>query len=545
MNANTRSSLSAFVAYPSYPSEISAGLRACIQQMRVKRPSLSLKIWEANDIPGRCLVDPILNQIESTSFLIADITRLNFNVVYEIGYAIGVKKRAILVLNEAITPDGGLAREVGIFDTLGYTKYSPAHELSDFLCALNDLTPLSYAAAAINRKAPVYVIAPREKTEAEIHIFSRLKKQARLFYRSFDPEEHGRLSVRDAIDNVAASHGVVLPLLSSNRVGEKAHNLRCAFVAGLAHGMAKATLLLQAGDEPIPLDLRDHVRSFTSVDSINPFIAEFAPQITERFQQEESVVGMERHGVLDELFVGASAAENEFTELDAYYLQTDEYQRVLRGEIRIVAGRKGSGKTALFFQVRNKVRADTRNLVLDLNPEGFQLRKLKAVLLQSLEQGTREHTMTAFWEYLLLLEISQKFLEKVCRKRVFNPELATIADKLQRYAQGTPDQVGDFAERMLHLTDAIEERSQAYLKATKGGGSQFLERSAITGILYADDIKSLRDDRVASASMRKAKILGNIGGRESDVLCWRGSQRPRVAEPLLPQLVSGVIPDLG
>ncbi len=282
--------------------------------------------------------------------MVADITRLNFNVVYEVGYAIGVKKRAILVLNEAIISDDRLTREVGIFDTLGYMKYSPAHELSDFLCGLTDLAPLSYAASAINRKAPVYVIAPREKTEAEIHLFSRLKKQARLFYRSFDPEEHGRLSARDAIDNVAASHGVVLPLLSSNRVGEKAHNLRCAFVAGLSHGMAKATLLLQAGDEPIPLDLRDYVRSFTSLDSINPFIAEFAPQITERLQQEESVVGMQRHGVLDELFVGASAAENEFTELGAYYLQTDEYHRVLRGEIRIVVGRKGSGKTALSFR---------------------------------------------------------------------------------------------------------------------------------------------------------------------------------------------------
>jgi hypothetical protein len=487
--------LSAFVAYPSNPPEIASGIRASIEKSRLRKPSLRLKSWEANDIPGRCLVDPILSQIESTSFLVADITRLNFNVVYEIGYAIGVKKRAILVLNSAVTSDERLTREVGIFDTLGYTTYSPAHELCDCLCTVNDLTPLPYEATAINRKAPVYVVAPREKTEAEIHLFSRLKKQARLFYRSFDPEEHGRLSVRDAIESVAASHGVVLPLLSSNRVGEKAHNLRCAFVAGLSHGMGKVTLLLQAGDEPTPLDLRDYVRSFTTVDSINPFIAEFAPQITERLQQEDSVVGMQRHGALDDLFVGASAAENEFTELGAYYLQTDEYHRVLRGEIRIVAGRKGSGKTALFFQVRNKVRADARNLVLDLNPEGFQLRKLKTVLLRCLEEGTREHTMTAFWEYLLLLEISQKFLEKVGRKRIFNQELEAITEKLQRsYVSGIPGQEGDFAERMLRLTDAIEDRSRPYLAAAQSENSQFLDRDAITGILYAHDIRALRED---------------------------------------------------
>ena len=61
----------------------------------------------------------------------------------------------------------------------------------------------------------------------------------------------------------------------------------------------------------------------------------------------------------------------------------------------MIAGRKGSGKSALFFQVRNKLRDDKRNVVLDLHPEGFQLRKLKALVLDQLEVGTREHSITA------------------------------------------------------------------------------------------------------------------------------------------------------
>src|SRR5258706_273869 len=53
---------------------------------------------------------------------------------------------------------------------------------------------------------------------------------------------------------------------------------------------------------------------------------------------------------------------------------------------------------------------------------------------------------------------------------------------------------------------------------------------------------------VASASVRKTKNLENVenvGGGESDVLRLRGRQRPRETEPLLPQLLSGVIPDFG
>src|SRR5258708_9009569 len=100
------------------------------------------------------------------------------------------------------------------------------------------------------------------------------------------------------------------------------------------------------------------------------------------------------------------------SELSEYYLETDEYRRASRGEVQVVAGRKGSGKTALFFRLRDNIRRDPQLIVLDLKPEGFQLLKFKDLVLAYLEQGTREHTITAFWEYLLLLEFCHKILEK-------------------------------------------------------------------------------------------------------------------------------------
>src|SRR6185437_1813728 len=100
-----------------------------------------------------------------------------------------------------------------------------------------------------------------------------------------------------------------------------------------------------------------------------------------------------------------SSAENELMEIGHYYLETDEFRRALRGEVRVVAGRKGSGKTALFAQLRNKLRKHKSRIVIDLRPEGFQLLKFKERVLDYLEEGTKEHTITVFWEYLLLLEI--------------------------------------------------------------------------------------------------------------------------------------------
>ena len=44
-------------------------------------------------------------------------------------------------------------------------------------------------------------------------------------------------------------------------------------------------------------------------------------------------------------------------------LKTDQFERTVRGEANLVVGRKGSGKTALFIQVRDKIRFDKRNVV--------------------------------------------------------------------------------------------------------------------------------------------------------------------------------------
>src|SRR5207244_9400956 len=100
----------------------------------------------------------------------------------------------------------------------------------------------------------------------------------------------------------------------------------------------------------------------------------------------------------------------------------------------------------------DRARATRANVVLDLRPEGFQLRKFKDVVLAYLEQGTREHTITAFWEYLLLLELCHKLLE-VDRTYHTNDHKISQAyrDIVREYRSDEYVSEGDCAERMLKL----------------------------------------------------------------------------------------------
>ena len=485
--------LQGLIAYPSKPGVIGATIKTALDQLRLLPAFRDLSTWEENDIAGRFVVGPVLSRIDEGNVLVADITQLNFNVVFEVGYAIGRGKRIVLIRNSAVAGSEALIREVGIFDTLGYQSYQNSGELGRLLQDVKDLTPLAIG-AVMNKHTPVYVVVPRIKTDAEIRLIARIKK-ARLEFRTFDPQEQGRLSAGDAIDGVAHSIGVVTLLLPGNRVDSQAHNFRASFVAGLAAALDRVLLVLQDGDEPVPIDYRDLVRSFRFPEQIDEYVAEFSTGVTADLQADTAPVVPEPRTFLAQLNLGSSSAENELQELGHYYLETDEYRRAFRGEVRIVTGRKGTGKTALFAQLRNRVREHKRRIVLDLKPEGFQLLKFKERVLDYLEEGTREHTITAFWEYLLLLETCHKILQKDATLHLRDGRLYTPYRKLaQAYFEDEYVSEGDFAERMLKLTQRIADDFDV-AHADKSARKR-LSTGEITELLYKHDVAGLRQQVV-------------------------------------------------
>ena len=321
------------------------------------------------------------------------------------------------------------------------------------------------------------------------HIIARVKK-ARVNYRSFTPSEHSRLAAVEAVQHVANSHGVLIPLLPHTVKDSKVHNIRAAFVAGLAHGMKKVTLMLQSGDQPVPLDVRDFVRSWRHPKEIDEHIETLARDIFEQLQTADSLE-LPASGLLASLSFGDPMAENEFQTLGSYFLETDQYQRTLRGEVNLVVGRKGTGKTALFSQVRNRLRRERQNIVVDLKPEGFQLIKLKEEVLKYLAQGARQHLVTAFWEYLLYLEVCYKVLEKD-RVRHLRDHLLTrpYRELWGSYHRESQDTQGDFSERLQELSNRI---STAYLSTHGTTDGVQLTSGEVTELVHRYDVSALKD----------------------------------------------------
>jgi len=478
----------AFVAYGSQDEKVARIIVDAVARANALPTPIHFEPWVFAGTPGSPLASPILSRIEESTLVVADITYLNLNVIYEIGFAIGRTRRVFLIRDKGTVGDKLHATEAGIFDTLNYFEYTSVDDLKHRLTSHIEMTPLPLR-QTVDPKAPIYIIEPPTRDAAAALVTSRSKK-AGYRYRSFNPLEDVRLSATDAIRQVACSAGVIISFQRDDVAGAFVHHIRSMFVAGLTHGMGKPLLALAPIDYESPLDIRDSVKSFRHPSDISDHIATFCPDVN-NYTQQIDPPPIETGGLLQTLAMGDPTAENEMTTLANYYLRTDQYLRAVRGEVNLVVGRKGSGKTALFIEVRDKIRADKRNVVVDLKPEGYQLLKLKEDFLSFLTEGTRQHLVTAFWEYLLLLEVAYKLLEKERNTYKFNHELFDLYLDLENtYKVANFSTEGDFSERLSALSNRIAEQYRATYGDAPG---RKLSAQEVTQLLYAHDIRRLTE----------------------------------------------------
>ncbi|MCJ2037719.1 hypothetical protein MKK55_01950 [Methylobacterium sp. J-059] len=94
--------INSFAAYPSKPRIISDCFNLAAVDLKEINDPFHLRLWEENEIVGQPLISPILEHIDASQHLVADITITNFNVTFEIGYAIAKSKPVILTMNSGI-----------------------------------------------------------------------------------------------------------------------------------------------------------------------------------------------------------------------------------------------------------------------------------------------------------------------------------------------------------------------------------------------------------------------------------------------------------
>jgi hypothetical protein len=417
--------------------------------------------------------------------VIADVTTLNFNLLFEIGFAIGLGKAVIPIRDTSYMCDVQEFIDLGLLDTVGYTDFQNSEQLSTKILQQVPVDPIPAPIVPLNLDAPLYVVKAPIETEGGLRLLAFLKRSA-VRFRTYDAIETPRLSLYEARRQVAGSLGVIAHLLSTKRRGSLVHNARCALIAGIAMATGKPTLLLQEEDLPQPLDYRDVVKSYQNPDQVPQRTENIVLQVIQNLQTTSLRSIRRPEGLLQKLDIGDIAAENEIHPLASYFVETGPFSEARRGHARLVVGRKGSGKTAIFYALQHVFGGTGSRTIVDLKPEGHQFAKLRETVLARMTPGVQEHTLAAFWTYLLFVELAGTICRHERSWAVRHPERSERFHAVEIAYQkcGTVEE-SDFSERLLLL---VERLSGEY--ATNPGP---IMRPETTGALFAGDIKELEE----------------------------------------------------
>ncbi|WP_232474076.1 nucleoside 2-deoxyribosyltransferase [Sphingomonas sp. MA1305] len=475
-----------FVAYASSNEYQSKLIREACRAATT--PQRSVVPWSDKDTSGAPIAKSVESWIEESDTVVADISVVNANVTYELGYAIGANKSIRLIRSTHV--DFRPVKDVGLLDTLGHDSYDLALSLSSTL-RRTDNNP-RWPSIEKNRDQPIFVLQPPKPTDSALRATSAIKKIARIRFRTFTPSEVSRLNASEAYEQAMSSYGVVVFWDGTEGDAAIRNNQRACFIYGLARGRNIPALLIAHQNLRLPLDLEDQADRWKSVDEIDSLVNDFRLRVADHQNDFVAARTKRPQNILEVLHCGDPVAENEAATLGDIFLETDAYQRTVTGAANVLVGRKGSGKTAVFLQTRDVCRSDKQNIVIDLIPDGYQLVKMKEFILDQLAFGARKEVIAAFWEYVLWLEIAYKLLEKDEVRAYRDARLTDGFRKLESAFKRRVDTGrGDFSERLKRLSANIIQRfSEAGLDSQD---RESLDSSKVLEIIYGQDVAFLRD----------------------------------------------------
>jgi hypothetical protein len=486
-----------FAVYASEPAFIAEAIELAVKRIQQNQPARRWVTWKDLNIPGQIVFCRICKALRSTQRVVADVTTLNPNVLFEIGYAIGLGVAVQPIRDRSYIRDEKAFEELGMLDTFGYSTFENSEDLARQLAGYEG-QPISAQNKVINREQPIYLVRSHIQNEGMIHLMSALKKSG-LRFRAFDPRETARLSLRECLKQVSSSLGVIVHMVAPGRSGSTVSNARCGLVAGLAMAQGKRVLMLQEGDLLQPIDFRDVVKNYKAATQVSDYVIPLIKSVVGELQESQFVAVALPLKLLEKIDLGDLAAENEIKGLSSYFVPTGEYNEAKRGHARLIVGRKGAGKTAVFYGVRSTYKPSRAHLVLDLKPEGHQFAKLREAVLEQLSPGVQQHVLTAFWNYILLMEIARKVVEDESNASHQSTDRRSAWLNLaEKFGQDTRSEQGDFSERLLGLVDGIIARGSSLASITS--------TPEITQLVYGSDIRGLSDalSSYMSASRKEA-----------------------------------------
>lgn len=502
---------SVFFAYASQPASCGEAMTTAAASLSEKGTSSST--WQNLHPGGRILIDRITEAIDGCGVVVAEVSSMNRNVLFEAGYALAKNKGLLFAIDESLESARRLWEGVQLFSTIGRLDYHGNG--SD----LAELVSTNLTSAATNESLLVGLLADSKPQQMNA-VFAPTVPVRFQAADMLDKElsNRGSIQVLASGDDLGLaplsyyaaeifrSAATLFHLMNPDRNRAAEHNARSSFLAGFAYGWDRPVLMLAESEYVSPLDYRDLLFNYTTAAQMVRHVDDWLNALPLKPGSSRRLGRLAMELDLPVSSFGQYVAENEDSRLDDYFLPTQEFTSLVQGEATVFVGRKGTGKTATMLQAATDLAKDRRNLVVKVKPTSYELAGLIELVGRFTLHAGSEYLLNNLWNFLLSTEVATHLLAAADDNPAGiggTPALQALDHRLELMSV---DRKSDLATR---LEDAV---AQIQAKAHEAHDDRDL-REIVGGALGVHWFKDLhREIREAAADryQRVAVLVDNL-----------------------------------
>lgn len=492
----------AFYAYSS-DIVIAENIRKSISLINEKEIIL-ISSWEDFSIAGKPIIDQILKAIDSCDLFMCDITDLNDNVLFELGYAIAQNKKIWITLNSNKEDSSKKYKKFHLINHIGYSPYETSEDLKNsFIQSMpheslkpiyEDTYPEEFSRNVIHLKC--------EQNTSEAHNIITQMKKLNVPHKIEDPYE-GAQPLDWYLSVLPRALGVIIHFNDEHYYTRNPiPKARKCFLAGLSLGMGLKTLILAHAPYEPPLDIFDKVKVHKNPSEAQEIIFHWLEPISKetgklKEDYREHLADQKALGKLSNLIIGDYVAENENSDLVEYFFETAEYKEALVAQQVLFVGRKGTGKTANLIKLKNDLGKDSRNFVVTILPQGHEFDGVLDILKTISTSSEKGHLIESIWEYLIITEIAKQYYEHLDSRPLHHQKTKEEEDLYKFIKQNEVYIDADFTLRLENIISNLKELNSE-MKLTD-------QRLKVSEYLHGSIISKLRN-QLGKVLNRKEKV---------------------------------------
>ena len=436
-----------FFAYESNHPDNRDAIKKAVEEYNKYQKTYHVKRWEDLSVNGRVIGKKILEAIDECEVFACDLTYLNHNVFFELGYAIARKKQLGIFVNTSVKNAKENYSDLKILKNIGYTSFCNSKDiLTEFQkksCTTKILIDdLIKNFDSISTIYDYFFINTPTHNQAAL-VLDDFFETSDLKYCTNKPSEIGYQPLNSYLTFIKQSRNVILHMVGSDKIDYTTVNAEYSLYAGISCGLDKKILLLAPGPYKAPIDYTDmlleYFESNQCLDNLKFWIdqninSDSSLELHDSKSSEDAFSNIQTKELsLLKLGIGVGVAEKDDM-MAGCFVETNAYNNICNNKTGlIVVGRKGVGKTAIFLKLIEDVQEKNHIFNIVLKPDSTEL--LENVELARLYNNPRSKKalLKTVWKYIISVKIFFALCNRKETLKLSDPQIEEFDSLYNKY----------------------------------------------------------------------------------------------------------------